>query len=1017
MNNVERTNLLDLQKEELTPQEKEEIYGKKIEKQNIGPDKADEVEEKFLAKNEAKDSKKSKEIEMTQKKNEERGIEFFKKKIARLKKEIEKINNKKEKDPGNKNFESRSTELEEILKKAEEELTLITIPDDKEGRGRLEIEEAERQKRLEEEKELAVAEEGEETPSVVDLENKEKEAKEAAHWRTIENYLKSDAESLKEYYDASQMKEEIASDIVRETIEDLINEENIKDLLQKSNIDVNDNNIKKASGMISEIYKNILDKSELEEVEETPVEGESESAEPIIPTEPVETEAGRSWEEIGKRARGAEEAIKGMEAKVFEEMEGVEENHDIPKHEKEETMFSLGIKEGKLDTVRITTEMAQLKAQEFKLKEGIKEVRLKLEEEGLDETKEGELQKELKGLEIERHKIIRETTRLAIEKRNGLESLKLSIEVAVADQNSKVSEWEKNAGENKKGFVSKLAGAIKNKTEEARATLAESYKRINKESESDMINDVERASSFNELKSVIDNLKTADTKEEAQNFLSELYNRLDSLEKSVDLDKELDEMRKDLNSRKGILKLKLKKLTISERKVFESLLDRVKVLADNKERLWILENGKFIKTTRKDLVRRGIKPNRLELTEAEEKVILEKLEREGGEIQGETPLPSSPVNEVQGEEGAGEREQLGNEKKEEIKRILNGLEPEKIEILKQAFSNAIDAGYANWKVAALFRDSSDINDIIIKDNSEVLEGVTVEQLMGVIQGHTEGEGSGDGEDLEEGENGKEITDEMRGKIKEGFEKLKEDKGDEFDKINFANFPEIKRLFGNAFTETEFSDGLGFLKRNLELSYEEIKDIKTNDLMKVLKEAYEEVKREDGGEKEAGSEREWRGNGKEITGKTNEGVEDEYSDFRNDVAKTLHLGVGRHAERVSKIQNKIKSDENKLPVFLEVMEGEIRKAKDGASLLEIFNDGFDICQDIYIESGEPVAYVAGNDPSCEGIRKAAGEKIEELIKNGLKGDEILNKAVIRIRSLFHCNDNSSIEEVINKLKNN
>ncbi len=493
------------------------------------------------------------------------------------------------------------------------------------------------------------------------------------------------------------------------------------------------------------------------EVEEEPAaepvegEGEPESAaeptEPTEPAEPTETEAGQSWEEIGKRAGGAEEVIKGMEAKVFEKMEGVEENPDIPKHEKEKAVFSLGIKENKLDAVRLTTEMAQLKAEEFKLKEGIKGIELKLKEGGLDEAKEGELQEELKGLEIERHRIIRETTRLAIEKRNGLESLKLSIEAAVADQNLKISKWEKGAGEKKEGFISGLAGAIKHKTEEARAALAESYKRINKESENDMINDVKGASSFNELKSVIDNLKTADTKEEAQNFLSEFYNRLDSLENSVDLDKELDEMRKDLNSRKGILKLKLKKLTTSERKVFESLLDRVKVLAEGGE------DG-------------------------------------GGETPGEIPLPPPPVSEIPGggagegsEEGAGEREQLGNEKKEEIKRILNGLEPEKIEILKQAFGNAIDAGYADWKVAALFRGGSDINDIIIKDNSEVLEEVAVGQLMEVIEEYSEEEfGGGEvleeaGEDKtsEEEENEKELGDEkkeeIKGKDEVGFEEF------------------------------------------------------------------------------------------------------------------------------------------------------------------------------------------------------------------------------------------------------
>jgi hypothetical protein len=448
--NVERINLLDLQKEELTPQEKEEIYGKKIEKQNIGPDEADKIEEGFLAKNEVENNKKSKEIKMTQKKNEERGIEFFKKEIARLKKEIEKINNKKEKDPGNENLESRSTELEEILKKAEEELTeirygdseiekiankeaeevtSITIPDDKERRRRLEL-------KLESYKEGGddsraiilglVLEEGR-----IDIETIMGKVKEAVgdkfnHFEFVSDYriIKDYCETGGENVSGGGLPEvPVEEDIESKIAEAQRGAEALKEVTDE-----------KIGKTVSEVEKepSVIEAEEGKKIEEKPVvseEGETlVEEEPVIKSaEPTETEAGRSWDEIRERAGGAEEVIKGMEAKVFEKIEGVEENPDIPKHEKEKAVFSLGIKEGKLDTVRITTEMAQLKAEEFKLKEGIKGVRLKLEEEGLDETKEGELQEELKGLEIERHRIIRETTRLAIEKRNGLESLKLSI--------------------------------------------------------------------------------------------------------------------------------------------------------------------------------------------------------------------------------------------------------------------------------------------------------------------------------------------------------------------------------------------------------------------------------------------------------------------------------------------------------------------------------------------------------------------------------------------------------------
>ena len=56
----------------------------------------------------------------------------------------------------------------------------------------------------------------------------------------------------------------------------------------------------------------------------------------------------------------------------------------------------------------------------------------------------------------------------------------------------------------------------------------------------------------------------------------------------------------------------------------------------------------------------------------------------------------------------------------------------------------------------------------------------------------------------------------------------------------GSFSNSEKLFKEDFSETQFNN---FLKWNMDLEYEDIKNIPTKDFMKVLKEAYEEVKGE------------------------------------------------------------------------------------------------------------------------------------------------------------------------------
>ncbi len=154
---------------------------------------------------------------------------------------------------------------------------------------------------------------------------------------------------------------------------------------------------------------------------------------------------------------------------------------------------------------------------------------------------------------------------------------------------------------------------------------------------------------------------------------------------------------------------------------------------------------------------------------------------------------------------------------------------------------------SNFKMNGRLRgaDEGYIRDAIDKsknDNAKKYFGALLEKVGEFIDIES-GRKRDDEEDLGEGENGKEITDEMREKIKERLEELKRDDRSRFDGVkDFAkSFSGDERLFGVAFEKTQFDS---FVGGDINLSYDKIKGYKISDFMKVLEDVYEEVKNEE-----------------------------------------------------------------------------------------------------------------------------------------------------------------------------
>lgn len=147
-------------------------------------------------------------------------------------------------------------------------------------------------------------------------------------------------------------------------------------------------------------------------------------------------------------------------------------------------------------------------------------------------------------------------------------------------------------------------------------------------------------------------------------------------------------------------------------------------------------------------------------------------------------------------------------------------------------------------------------------------------------------------------------------------------------------------------------------------------------------------------------------------KDNKGELDKYVDFKKDVRETLHLGAGRHAFAVDRIEAEIRKDKEKLPVFINVMEQEVEKAQNLDSLNEIFNDGWDICQGIRLQDNKILAAETNSNPLLANMRRKTGIKVRELIEKNKsipQGD-----AKKTINNMFLFNESDDLDKIIDKL---
>ena len=241
----------------------------------------------------------------------------------------------------------------------------------------------------------------------------------------------------------------------------------------------------------------------------------------------------------------------------------------------------------------------------------------------------------------------------------------------------------------------------------------------------------------------------------------------------------------------------------------------------------------------------------------------------------------------------------------------------------------------------------------------------------------------------------EITDEMEERIREGFEKMKKS-----DNQAFLNVEGLSRAFSNSKKSLAEDFGEEYFERHykdLNISSNDTKKIKTKDFMEVLKEIYEEVEVKEKKETE------------EIMDET----KDKHSDFRKIVAENMHSGRGRAFEKARKIANAIENDKEKFTIFLSIMTDEIDEAKDSNSLYEILNHGFDVCQFVELKGGKMAAGKMGENLLFRNIWKATGQKLENWTKNKI----VIEEEVIDVIQNLFFNDsrNVTVNNIIEMLK--
>ena len=186
-------------------------------------------------------------------------------------------------------------------------------------------------------------------------------------------------------------------------------------------------------------------------------------------------------------------------------------------------------------------------------------------------------------------------------------------------------------------------------------------------------------------------------------------------------------------------------------------------------------------------------------------------------------------------------EEVSEEVKEKIKKAFEKLGNEDRNDIEKAFREA--KGFFDKEALPLWISGSTHD--FLQDNKETFEGVTVEQIINIMEEKDKEEGNETV--LETGE----VSEKMKGKIKKGLEKLKEEDSDTFvENVELYYFNDSDLLDSEKSLEEDSKERPPFgniavvIENVLGIKLEEIKDIKTKDFMKVLKEIYEEVKGRD-----------------------------------------------------------------------------------------------------------------------------------------------------------------------------
>ncbi len=230
-----------------------------------------------------------------------------------------------------------------------------------------------------------------------------------------------------------------------------------------------------------------------------------------------------------------------------------------------------------------------------------------------------------------------------------------------------------------------------------------------------------------------------------------------------------------------------------------------------------------------------------------DKLLKEKEEGDNSTNITEDPEPTETETEIIPETPMVEMldvEEASEEVREKIKEALISLNGEMKEQFKYNFEDAVKDGYSSHEVSSLWKASGNIHDFI-EDNEEIFEGVTVGQMAKIMEEISEGEG-----DENVSETG-EVSEEMKGRIKEAINNLSDNKLKEFGKIIKGNRDFIIR--GNETIEELFGGGLGFdgmFGDWLGIKFDEVKNVKAKDFVEMVEEIYDEVKKGEAGSDES-----------------------------------------------------------------------------------------------------------------------------------------------------------------------